>query len=141
MTKTGKILTREELLVYDSQEVSLKILVCKDSWTKAVFAHVVDKKGLDEQNYVIDRLMEDLRWLGFSRVSLRSDNENAIVQVLKRALVTARVEVLDDEGVPPEQLAEEHSARCDSQSAGDIEVAVRDVKGILTANKLCLEGG
>ena len=102
MTKSGKILTREELLVDDSQEVSLKILVCKDSWTKAVFAHVVDKKALDEQNYVIDRLMEDLRWLGFSRISLRSDNENAIVQVLKRALVTARIEVLDDEGAPPE---------------------------------------
>ena len=101
MTTGGKILTREELLVGDPQEVSLKILVCKDSWTKSVFAHVVDKKGLDEQNYVIDRLMEDLRWLGFSRISLRPDNENAIVQVLKRALVTARVEVLDDEGVPP----------------------------------------
>ena len=138
-TKNGKILSREELLADDSEELSLKFLVAKDSWTKAIFAHVVDKKGVDEQNYIIDRLMEDLKWLGFSRVSLRSDHEPAIVQVLKRALITARVEVLDDEGKPPEQVTEEHPARYDSKSAGDIEVAVRDVKGLLTANKLCLE--
>ena len=138
LTKSGKILTRAELLE-DSEEVALKILVAKDSWTKAVFAHVVDRKGVDEQKYIIDRLMEDLSWLGFSRVTLRSDNERSIVKVLKQALVTARVEVIDDDGDPPNQLTEEHSARYDSQSAGDIEVAVRDVKGILTSNKLCLE--
>ena len=138
MTKSGRILTRAELLG-NSDEVSLKILVAKDSWTKAVFAHVVDKKGVDEQNYVIDRLMEGLQWLGFSRLSLRSDNENAIIQVLNKALVTARVEVLDDEGRPPEQITEEHSARYDSQSNGEIGVAVRDVKALLAANKLCLE--
>ena len=138
VTRTGKLLTRHELLS-DTDEVTLKILVAKDSYTKSLFAHVVDKKGLDENNYVIDRLMEDLRWLGYVRVALRSDNEPAIVQVLKKALVTAKVEVVDDEGEAPAQVMQEHSARYDSQSNGDIEVGVRDLKGILTANKLCLE--
>ena len=105
VTKTGRILTREELST-GSEEISLKIIVAKDSWTKSVFAHVVDKKGLDERGYVIDRLMEDLRWLGYSRVALRSDNEKAIIQVLKRALVTAKVQVIDDEGEPPERTKE-----------------------------------
>ena len=55
VTKTGKILTRDELLK-NSEEVTLKILIAKDSWTKAVFAHVVDRKGVDEQNYISQRL-------------------------------------------------------------------------------------
>ncbi len=138
VTKSGKILTREELL-RDTEEITVRVIVAKDSWTKAIFAHVVDKKGLDEHTCVSDRLMEDLRWLGYSRVALRSDNERAIVKVLKQALITAKVQVVDDEGEPPEQVMQEHSAKYDSQSNGEIEVGVRDIRGILTANKLCLE--
>ncbi len=46
-------LTREELLRdAKPEEVDVKILVAKDSWTKSLFAHAVEKKGTDEKGYV-----------------------------------------------------------------------------------------
>ena len=44
-----KIIVREELTEEDEKKVLMKILVAKDSKSRAIFAHVVRKKGADEE--------------------------------------------------------------------------------------------
>ena len=56
--KERNVDTRDEV---NGKEIILKILVVKDTRSKAIFAHVVSKKGADEE--AIKRLMEDIRWL------------------------------------------------------------------------------
>ena len=56
----GRVLRREELDGDDEDSVDLKILVVKDSKSKIVSAHVVDKKGTDASGYAVTRVVEDL---------------------------------------------------------------------------------
>ena len=83
--------------------MSLTLLVAKDSLGKAVFAHVVPQKGVDPAHYSVDALIKDIAWLGYTRLSLRSDNEPAILQLLKHALTEARLQIEN-----LDQLQEEH---------------------------------
>ena len=115
-------------------EADVKILVAKDSLGKAVFAHVVPQKGIDAKNYAVGLLINDLKWLGYQKVSLRSDNERAIVRLLKNAATEARFEIKE-----LEQLIEEHPNAYDSSGNGEIEATVKQVSGILRTNKLDLE--
>ena len=90
-----------------------------------MFAHTVDVKGPGEDQYAVDRLVEDLKWLGFSRVSLRSDNEPAILKLLEVTLKNLRVDVLHDEpgvagamGVPPDEEPSETPEASGEAQAG-----------------------
>ena len=60
-------------------EGAIKVLIIRDSRSKSVFAHVVPSKGVDEGGFAVSMLVEDVKWLGYSRVTLKSDNEPAIV--------------------------------------------------------------
>ena len=62
--------------------------------------------------------MEDLKWLGFTRVILKSDNEPAIIKLLSDTLLELRYQVLD-----LEQAAEEHPNTSDSSGNADVEAA------------------
>ena len=53
------------------------MLVVRDNRSKAVFAHVVPAKGIDEKGFSVDALVSDVKWLGYSKVTLKSDNEPA----------------------------------------------------------------
>ena len=53
----------------------VNILVAKDSNSRALFAHVVPSKGVDEGRFAVDILVEDCKWLGYSKIILKSDNE------------------------------------------------------------------
>jgi hypothetical protein len=70
--------------------------------------------------------VEDLKWLGHSHVVLRTDNEPAIVALLKQAMITLR-----QDSSEIKQVVEEHSSRYDSQSNGFIEATLRDVQGLV----------
>ena len=59
-----------------------KILVARDSKSKSVFAHVVPRKGVDGKGFAVQSLVDDVRWLGYTKVVLKSDNEPAIVKLL-----------------------------------------------------------
>ncbi len=131
-TKNKRMALKKELL--ENEEVDLKILVAKEVVSKAIFAHAVDVKGSDADGYAVARLVDDMRWLGYTRMALKTDNEAAIVKVLKDAMATARVEV---QGI--EQLTEEHGARYDSSSNGEAENAVKQVQRMVRTLKLCLE--
>ena len=129
---SGKVLKREDVTA--ETEVGLKILVAHDSKGKACFAHVVPQKGIDADHYAVDVLLKDVKWLGYTHISLRSDNEPAILKLLEHALTEARYTVED-----LEQILEEHPNAYDSSGNGQIEAVVKQVTGILRTNKLDLE--
>ena len=132
ITRNKKVLTRQQLA--EGDEVELKVLVAKDAATKAIFAHVVPQKGCDEDGYAVGRLVEDVQWLGHQRLELKSDNEKAILKLLRDSLLSMRVEIPD-----MEQLQEENAVTYDSKSNGDAENAVKQVQKQLRTLKLCLE--
>ena len=132
LDKSGVVLPRESL--GDGGDVDLTILVAKDLLGKAVFAHVVPQKGVDKDNFSVDMLVEDVKWLGYQKIGLRSDNEPAILKLLRHALTEMRVAIHD-----LEQIFEEHPNTYDSSGNGEIESAVKQVTGVLRTNKLDLE--
>ena len=88
----SRITTRAALL--EGEDVILKVLIARDSLSQAVFAHAVSSKS-PEDGYAVKRLLEDVQWLGHTRIQLRSDNEPAILSLLRRALCTLRVKVAE----------------------------------------------
>ena len=77
-------------------------------------------------------VVADVLWLGYSKVLLKSDNEPAIVKLLKESLATLKVSGVD-------QVGEEYSPPYDSQANGAVEAAVKQVKARIRTWKLCLE--
>ena len=132
ITKSRKYLSSSELQQGD--EVELKVLVAKDSSTKAIFGHVVPCKGSDEEGYAVGLLVDDIRFLGHKKLELKSDNEKAILKVLKDSLTSLRFEVAD-----ADTLQEEHAVPYDSNTNGDAENAVKQLQKQLRTVKLCLE--
>ena len=128
--------TREEWATeevrQEAREKALKILVVRDLKSKATFAHAVPVKGIDEKNYAVDSIVSDVKYCGYSRVILKSDNEPAIVSLLQEALKGLRAEGL-------EQAAEEHPPPYDYQANGGIEVGCKLVRGHLRTMLVCLE--
>ena len=114
-----------------SDPTALKLLIVKDTKSKAVFAHTVPRKGVDEKRFSVDMVVADVLWLGYSKVLLKSDNEPAIVKLLKESLATLKVSGVD-------QVGEEHSPPYDSQANGAVEAAVKQVKARIRTMKLCL---
>ncbi len=126
----------------EGDEVLLKILVATVSTGKAVFAHTVDVKGPGEDRYAVQRLAEDICWLGYTRVLLRSDNEPAILKLLEESLKSLRVGVVAAEppgGEEPseemrhyhKQVGQEHPSVYDSNANGEVENATRRPSGQL----------
>ena len=100
--------------------------------SRSVFAHAVPQKGIDEKNYAVDTVVSDVMWLGYNKVLLKSDNEPAMVKVLKEVITRLKVLGVD-------QVGEEHSPPYDSQANGSVENAVKQVKSRMRTLKLCLE--
>ena len=123
---------REELEDGELARVLVKILVVKDLNSKALFAHVVPQKGVDPNGYAVVRLMEDVRWLGYTKVILKADNEHAIVRLLKDALKRVKTEAMD-------QVSQENPPAYDSRANGSVENAIKQLQGHLRTLKLSLE--
>ena len=79
----------------------------------------------------MDTLVEDIPWLGYTRLSVRSGSEPAILLLLQHALTEARVQIQ-----PLEQIVEEHPNTYDPAANGELEATVTQVIGILRTNKL-----
>ena len=110
---------------------ALKMIIVKDSLSKSVFAHAVPQKGIDEKRFAVDSVVADVQWLGYSKLLLKSDNEPAVVKLLKETLAGLKVTGMS--------VGEEHSPPFDSQANGAAEAAVKQVKTRLRTMKLCLE--
>ena len=87
-----------------------------------MFAHVVPSKGIDEKGFAVDSFVQDVKWLGYSKITLKSENEPAIMKLLGESLRELRIHGL-------EQTMEEHSPEHDPLSNGSAEVGVRILKG------------
>ena len=77
--------------------------------------------------------VEDIKWMGHTKVIIKTDNERAIVSLKTRVARLLR-EFAGFQNVqtksPPEH---------DSQSNGGVEIGVRLVRGLFRSLKLCLE--
>ena len=111
--------------------VQAKLFVARDSKSKAVFVWVVPVKGV-AKGFAVKSLVDAVRWPGYTKVALKSDNEPAIVKLLGEALRELRIHGL-------EQCLEEHPPEYDPQSNGSAEVGVKLVKGHLRTMRSCLE--
>ena len=125
LSKEGTF-TREEWAAMPPETEGTKILVVREIVSRCTFAHVVKRKGVDDDRYAVDCLVKDIEWLGMTKLMLRSDNEKAIVALLRESLRALRVEV---EFI--EQVAEEHPPEYDPQANGAIENTVGAFKGQL----------
>ena len=74
---------------------ALKVLVVKDTESKSVYAQAVAQKGIDDKRFAVYCIVEDELWLGYPKVLVKSDNEPAIIQLLKESLAALKVEGLD----------------------------------------------
>ena len=110
----------------------VKVLVAKDSKSGAIFAHVVPQKGLDADGYAVARIVEDIKWLGYAKLLVKSDNEPAIVALCNEALRRLRIEGIT-------QASREGPPAYDSSSNGAVENAVKAVQGLLRTVKLGFE--
>ena len=125
----------EKQLLEDRKHGNLiKCILVRCQATKCTFAHVVPCKGDDEDSYVRDLVCSDVAWLGHVKLLLKSDNERALVALVKRALVELKCQIPDLENV-----SDETSMEYDSQANGATEVGIKTVRGQFRTLKLCLE--
>ena len=79
------VFARDEL-PEGEQEGACRVLVVKCVLTQCLFAHAVPQKGVDPDGFVIDRLKEDISWLGHATVLFRRDNEPSLARVVDKAI-------------------------------------------------------
>ena len=139
--KEEKVLTRTELDMSDKQLEEqrvqgsiVKCLALRCSMSKAVFAWVVPCKGSGENGYITGLVVTALRWLAYTRVILKCDNEPALLQLMRNAIALAKTEVAN-----LAQIGEEHPTAYDSQANGGIESAIRVLRQDLRTMRLDLE--
>ena len=94
--------------------------------------HVVPSKATSLDKFAAERIVEDIVYLGHTRVILRSDNEPALLLLVGEPLKGLRVQQLDS-------AASEGSVLPDPQTAGAAEVAVRNLNCQVRAMHLTLD--
>ena len=92
----------------------------------------MEKKGVEEDRYSVDKLVEDIEWLGCSQIIVKSHNGPAIVDVLAEALKSFKVNTVD-------QTMGEHPAPYDSKEHGAFENAVKQVQRLARTLKIALK--
>ena len=112
----------------------IKCIIIRCHESKALFAHVVPCKGLDEDGFVVGLVVSAVTWLGHVKLILKSDNEPALLALVKRSLEAVRFKV---EAV--ESISDEHNVKHDSQGNGGTEVGIRAVRGLFRTIRLCTE--
>ena len=84
---------------------SIKVLIVRDKKEKALFAHLVPVKGADEEGFAVKSIVDDVVWLGYTKVVLKTDNEPAFFKLLQASLRDLRIEGLGQimrENSPPQ---------------------------------------
>ena len=88
--------------------------------------HVVPSKATSVDNFAEERIVEDIVYLGHTRVILCCDNEPALVALVGDKLKGLRLQ-------PHDLAAAGVSVPYDPQTAGAAEVSVRNLKGQVRA--------
>ena len=116
----------------DEEPGSIKVLVVRDNRSKAVFAHTVPVKGADEGGFAVKAIVDDVVWLGYAKIVLKTDNEPAILKLLQESLRDLRIAGVD-------QVMHENSPEYDPQANGNAEVGVKLIKGMVRTMRSGLE--
>ena len=112
---------------HPGEDDKMTMVVMKDEMTGCVAAHVCQTKGATDQ-WIVDRLCDDIELFGHTEVILKSDGEPSMVQV---------------QGAIREKRA--HGAICQNspaynpQANGAAERAVQEVMGQIRAMKIGLQ--
>ena len=111
----------------------IKCFLVRCMSSKHVFAHVVLQKCDDEDHFCAKLVVEDIKWMGHTKVVIKTDNERAIVSLKTRVARLLR----EFEGL--QNVQTESPPAHDSQSNGGVEIGIRLVRGLFRTLKLCLE--
>ena len=119
----GEMEMNDETIERDRQDGKIvKCFILRCHASKSIFAWVVPYKGEGEDGYVTGLIVTALRWLGYIRLIIKSDNEVSLIALVRAAIELAKVEV---PGLS--QLGEEHPTAYDSQANGATESGIRNV--------------
>ena len=66
----------------ESEDYQVKILVVKDVLSKYTFCVPVPRKGRDENEWAVSRLIQILEFLGYSNMLLKCDQESSLKAVI-----------------------------------------------------------
>ena len=116
----------------DEEPGSIKVPVVRDNRSKAVFAHTVLVKGADEGGCAVKAIVDDVVWLGYTKLVLKTDNEPAILKLLQESLWDLRIAGVD-------QVMHENSPEYYPEANGSAEVGVQFVKGMARTMRSGLE--
>ena len=56
---------------------------------------MVRRKGVEDDGYAVRRLVEDVTWLGYSKIILKCDGARAIVGVMKESLERIKTDTVE----------------------------------------------
>ena len=119
-------------LSQEDREHAVRVIVGYYSSSRSLFMHVVLSKATSMDKFAAERIVEDIVYLGHTRVRLGSDNEPALMALVGDA----------PKGLPIQQFdsaAAEGSVPYDPQTAGAAEVSVRNLKCQVRAVRLTLD--
>jgi len=132
--------TREAIATARSKGDVVKCVMIRDTTvTKCEFAHVFPFKGTedDDGKFASDLLAEDVAWIGPVRVIVKADNEPALQALCVAALKQIRVDATAGEEL--RSVSQEEPMTYESQSAGGVEVGIRNFRGMYRTLRSCLE--
>ena len=72
--ESGLAVEREAIKDGPESNVVIKVLVAHELLSGFIFVHVVDKKGVDEENYDVDVFLDGIKCLGYQCMAVKSDN-------------------------------------------------------------------
>ena len=87
-----------------------------DTISGSICSHDEQKKGARADRYLVDTLVGDTEWLGYSQIFTKRDNEPAIAQLRENA-------------PPPLKANSVHPASCDSKANGAVDNAAKQLQG------------
>ena len=79
-----------------------------------------------------DVIVEDVKWLRYTKILLKTDNEPAILKLLVESLRELRIHGL-------EEVTSENSPEYDSQANGNAEIGMRTVEDMLRTHTSGIE--
>ena len=115
-------------------EKKLPFIVVRDHSTKLTFAHLLQGKSTvvaEYSDYVVNAVLNDLRYLDHKKMILKSDQEKAMTALFERL---RRLRNQSDE-----QTLEENSPVGESQSNGVVEEAIKEVEEMMATLLSSLE--
>ena len=77
---TGEIFSPDEA---DTESGSITVLIVRDNPKKALLAHVAPANDVDEEGFAAKAIVDDVVWLGYTKLVLKTDNGPAIFKLLQ----------------------------------------------------------